>query len=288
MNFITRPLIQSAKILFPLLLLAGVLACNKNTPPENYLARVDNKYLTTDDLKFLSIINPDGKVPRGQLQAFLNDWTDTEILAQQAMKYDLDQDPYLQSRLNSFKKKLLADTYIRYHINKDITVPDSAIQSYYNQHKQVFMWEHDGAEVVHYFCANKDTAQQVYDILRNGSLEEKTLLYQKNHPNTQLVTYQEVIPEIGDALFGTRATGVLSPIKSQFGYHVLVVKERYKAGTYQTLDQVRDEIRERLLITAQKRHYYEVLDSLKGVVDFEINQQKYDELAGDEAPNFDR
>ncbi|MBD3275570.1 MAG: hypothetical protein GF372_09680, partial [Candidatus Marinimicrobia bacterium] len=99
-------------------LLVGAIfinSCGSKSQPGNYIARVDNKYLTTDDINFLSIINPDGKVPEGQLQSFLNDWVNTELMAQQAKKYDLDKDPYLRSRLEAYHKDLLADMYMRYH-----------------------------------------------------------------------------------------------------------------------------------------------------------------------------
>lgn len=273
---------QSNKF-FLLLIGAAIflIGCAKNDVPENYLARVGDKYITTDDLKFLSIINPDGKVSQGQLQGFLNNWVNSEVLAQQALKEDLDKDPYLKNRLASFKRKLLADTYIRYNVYKNLAIPDSAIQNYYDQHKQVFMWENDGAQVTQYFSTSRDTAQEIYKVLRYGSQAEKSLLYQRNHPETKVVTQKDLILALSDAVFSTRALGVLSPIKSEFGYHVIVVNNRYRAGSYQDLEQVRDEVRERLLIIAQKKHYYAILDSLKGVTDIEINTSLFKNFAQD-------
>lgn len=260
------------------LLLAG---CSQDKTPENSLARVGDNYLTTDDLKFLSIINPDGKVPAGQLRSFLKNWIDTEVLAQQALKEDLEKDPYLQNRLRSFRQKLLADTYIRYNVYKNLIIPDSTIQHYYNEHKAVFMLENDRAQVTQYFTSSRDTAQEIYSILRQGTQAEKTLLYERNDPETKVVTRNDMISSLGDAIFGTRAEGVLPPIKSEFGYHVIVVNQRYPAGSYQSVDQVRDEIRERLLITAQKRHYYAILDSLKGVTDVDINTKLFQSFTTD-------
>jgi len=259
-------------------------SCVRNTPPKDYLARVEDTYLTMEDLKFLSILNPDGKVPEAQLQSFINNWIDTEMLSQQALKQDMDKDPYLKSRLENFYKHLLADTYARYDIYKSISISDQEIQTYYEQHHQVFLWEHDAAEVVHYFTTNQDTARQIYNILRSGTPEEKTLLYQRNQPESKIVTYQDVIPELGDVIFNTKAKGVLNVIHSDFGYHVVVVKQRYSAGTYQDINQVRDEIRERLIVSKQKKYYYQVLDSLKGVMDVDINQEVYNKVASSDNP----
>jgi len=260
-----------------------LISCGRSSPPENYLVRVEDSYLTMDDMKFISIINPDGKVPKGQLQSFLNEWINTEMLAQQALKKDIDQDPYLESRLNAYYKSLLADTYIRYHIYKSISVSEQEIQNYYNEHRQIFMWEHDAAEVVHYSTEQQDTARVIYNILRNGTPEEKSLLYQRNQPETKIITYQDVIPELGDVIFNTKAQGVLNIIESEFGYHIVVVNQRFNAGSYQEIDQVRDEIRQRLIVTKQKRHYYQVLDSLKGVMNVEINQEAYNQYATESA-----
>jgi len=273
------------KNLFVLLFLGTFLSisCGRSSPPENYLVRVEDSYLTMDDMKFISIINPDGKVPKGQLQSFLNEWINTEMLAQQALKKDIDQDPYLESRLNAYYKSLLADTYIRYHIYKSISVSEQEIQNYYNEHRQIFMWEHDAAEVVHYSTEQQDTARVIYNILRNGTPEEKSLLYQRNQPETKIITYQDVIPELGDVIFNTKAQGVLNIIESEFGYHIVVVNQRFNAGSYQEIDQVRDEIRQRLIVTKQKRHYYQVLDSLKGVMNVEINQEAYNQYATESA-----
>ncbi|MBS1271181.1 MAG: putative peptidyl-prolyl cis-trans isomerase [Candidatus Marinimicrobia bacterium] len=282
MNFTTRILTQFNLLLAAVLIVGLFAACNKSEPPEDYLARVNNAYLTKDDLKFLSIIDPDGKVPEAQLKGFLTDWIETEILSQQAKKHDLEDDPYLKNRLESYKKKLLADTYIRYNIYKSINITDQQIHDYYEEHKQVFMWEHDAAEVIHYFAESAVSAQQVYTILRRGTQEEQTLLYQKNHPDTKLVTSGDMIPALEEAVFGTRANGVLRPVESDVGWHVLVVNQRFKAGTYQSIDQARDKIRERLTINAQQTHYYDVLDSLKGVIDFEINKEAYNSLASED------
>ncbi len=260
-----------------------LLSCGRTSPPEDYLVRVEDSYLTMDDMKFISIINPDGKVPKGQLQSFLNEWINTEMLAQQALKHDINQDPYLRSRLDSYYKSLLADTYIRYHIYKSISISDQEIQNYYNEHRQIFMWEHDAAEVVHYSTDIQDTAQVIYNILRNGTPEEKSLLYQRNQPETKIITYQDVIPELGDVIFNTKAQGVLNIIESDFGYHIVVVKQRFNAGSYQNIEQVRDEIRKRLIVTKQKRYYYQVLDSLKGIMNVEINQETYEKYATESA-----
>ncbi len=272
---------QNKTLLLFIGICAALLSCAKDDVPKNYLARVGDKYITTDDLKFLSIIDPNGKVSQGELQSFLNNWINNEVLAQQALKEDLDKDPYLQNRLQSFKRKLLADTYIRYNVYKNLVVPDSAIQNYYTKHKQVFMWENDGAQVTQYFSASRDTAHEIYNILRYGSQAEKTLLYQRNQPETKIVTQKDLISSLADAIFSTRALGVLSPVHSEYGYHVIVVNKRFKAGTYQDIDQVRDEIRERLLIIAQKKHYYAILDSLKGVTDIEINSSLFKNFAQD-------
>lgn len=262
----------------------ALLSCVRNAPPKDYLARVEDTYLTMEDLKFLSILNPDGKVPDAQLQSFINNWIDTQMLSQQALKQDMDKDPYLKSRLENFYRHLLADTYARYDIYKNIAVSDQEIQDYYDQHHQVFLWEHDAAEVVHYFTSSQDTAREIYNILRNGTPEEKTVLYQKNQPESKIVTYQDVIPELGDVIFNTRAQGVLNIIHSDFGYHVVVVKQRFNAGTYQDINQVRDEIRERLIVSKQKKYYYQVLDSLKGVMDVEVNQETFNKVSSADSP----
>lgn len=263
-------------------------SCVRNAPPKDYLARVEDTYLTTEDLKFLSILNPDGKVPEAQLQSFINNWIDTQMLSQQAKKEDMDKDPYLKSRLEDFYRHLLADTYARYDIYKSISVSDQEIQNYYQQHHQVFLWEHDAAEVVQYFTTSQDTARQIYNILRNGTPEEKTLLYQKNQPESKIVTYQDVIPELGDVIFNTKALGVLNVIHSDFGYHVVVVKQRYNAGTYQDINQVRDEIKERLIVSKQKKYYYQVLDSLKGVMDVEVNKDAFAKISSSDSPFSDQ
>lgn len=269
------------KVLSLLAVSAGILiSCGTNAPEENYLARVNNTYLTTDDLEVLSRLSPDGTIPEGQLESFVNSWIETELLAQQSLKYNLDENPDLQSRLESYRKKLLADMYIRHHIYRNVTVSEADIREYYQENKQLFMRENDAADVTHYFSANEDTAMQVYDILRNGSPEEKQLLYERNRPETKIITRNDVIPEIGNTVFGTQAMGVLNPIESDRGFHIIRVKQRFKAGSYKPVNMVRDEIRERLLISSQKDHYYQVLDSLKGVVDFEINKERYNEISG--------
>jgi len=278
------PSLKQFKLFFLIAVFTGLLlTCQRHSPPDNYLARVDETYLTTDDLEFLSIMKPDGKIPKGQLRSFVNNWVETELLAQQSMKQDLDEDPVLRSRLESYRKKLLADMYIRHEIYRTISISDQDIRDYYKQHRQSFIREHTGAEVTHYFATNSDTANQVYNILRNGSPEERSLLYQRNTPETKIVSRQEMVPALADAIFGTQALGLLDPVETSRGFHVVQVKQRFSAGEPKPIDQVRDEIRERILIQKQKQHYYQVLDSLKGVVDIEINKEEFNQVSSDNA-----
>ncbi len=100
----------------------------------------------------------------------------------------------------------------------------------------------------------------------------------------------DMVPEFDQAAFELPLGQMSEPIKTQFGYHLLLVEDRKEAGT-DTLEDVRDDIRETLQkqqAVSEFRAYADSLSSLEEVEDeYEIKTTDWF-ARGDEIPGISR
>lgn len=76
------------------------------------------------------------------------------------------------------------------------------------------------------------------------------------------VSKGQLVPEFEQVAFALKIGQISSPVKTQFGYHIIQVLER-KAAQPSTLDQVREQIRRKLLTQKQEADFAAWLKQIK-------------------------
>lgn len=258
--------------LFLLLLLFSL--CDTSPEPVNYIARVNNAYLDAD---YLQKIYPDifNEPVAGDdyLKSITSNWVKNEILYQQAEKYHFDKDESIQYKVENYKKQLIIDSYIHFLLQTSIQVNEDEIRSYYIKNKNSFLRDVDEAKVSHLIVDDFDEANHIKNILRSQNRKEIDLLFNKYTFETKVVRRGESIKEIDKTIFESTPRNVLGPIPSDYGYHIIEAISRSHAGSIRSIDDVRNDILEKLTQIKIQDFYNSYIDSLYSITDYEIKYE---------------
>ena len=114
-------------ILFIALLLFSF--CSSDVKPVNYIARVNDAYLTKSDLlKMLPDIDNSKFVDEDFVKSVISSWVKNEIIFQRAEKYHFDRDESIAYKVQNYKKELIIGSYIHYLLQSNISVSENEIR----------------------------------------------------------------------------------------------------------------------------------------------------------------
>lgn len=206
---------------------------------------------------------------------FVERWVDTNLLALEAQKTKLDQDPSVKNKLEEAKTFILAQEYVMKEIEKKINVTDADVKAYYDKNKAEFT-EPESVKASHILIkvpqdadekAWKDAETKIKDIKKklDGGADFANLAQEmSDDPGSKtkggdlgFFSKGRMVPEFEAAAFALKPGEVSQPVKTPFGYHLIKVFEK-KDAHEKSFDEVKDHVQQNLL--NQKRR--EALDSL--------------------------
>lgn len=261
------------KYIFILSLLLFTL-CSKKQIPVDYLARVNNNYLIKDEL--IKIL-PDPDDPRfadeDYIKSIISSWVEKEIIYQRAKKYHFDRDVSILYKVKIYEKELIIDSYIRYLMQSNVTVTENEIRDYYFKNRSSFTREFDEATVSHIVVNDFEEANRIKTVLESKKRNDLDKLFQQYNFETKTILRGVAIKEIDKTIFETTPRKMLGPIPTDYGYHIIEVLSRYRAGSVRTIDEVRDEILQQITQSKIQENYTTLIDSLISVSDIEIRDE---------------
>ncbi len=151
----------SNQISFILFILAVVMfvSCSKENPEQNYLAKVDDSYLTDSELaKDIDTNN----IQQSRKSEFIRNWVDTEVLYKEALDKNIDnEEEYV--RITQKAKKELAKSFL--------------IQKFFDEHPVEFKPQ----DLIDYYESRKATFKLFFDTYLYNALsfddEDKAILF---------------------------------------------------------------------------------------------------------------
>ncbi|MBU1066032.1 peptidyl-prolyl cis-trans isomerase [bacterium] len=209
------------------------------------------------------------------LKSLTSNWIKNEILYQQAEKYHFDKEESIQYKMGNFKKQLIIDSYVHYLLQTNINVSENEIRNFYFQNRSSFLRDVDEAKVSHLIVEDFDESNRIKNILRSRNRREIDQLFNNYTFETKVVRRGESIKELDKTIFESTPRTVIGPIPSDYGYHIIEVISRSKAGSIRSIDDVRNEILQKLTQAKIQDYYNAYIDSLFSITDYEI---KYENL----------
>lgn len=151
------------------------------------------------------------------------------------------------------KKSIIASKVSEYLV-KDVKVTDKDAQDYYNSHKQVMYTKGAGAEMYHILVADEAKAKEIKTKL-DGGAKFADLAKEYGTDGTKdaggslgYVEYDNtgIDQDFLKAAKALKDGQISDPVKTQFGYHIIMVKNK-KDKYVQPFDEVKKTIESTLL-----------------------------------------
>lgn len=261
------------EILFPLFLL---FACNESQKPENYIARVNDSYLTEEKLaEFI-----DAKILDGNNRtSAIRNWIKQEILFQEAEKQGILKDKNFKSIIEKSERQL-ANSMVLQNYLKTWTpeVTNEDLKYYYEENKTSFRLAFNSYLFNKISFNNTDAAVQFRtEALQNGW--NSALSKFSTHPalietsDNILLPEQDIYPvKVLRILEGLYPLEMSIVIPDDRGYYTVVqLIEKYSAGSIPPFEALKKEVESRYIAAANEVAVQNYLDELYSKNEIEIN-----------------
>jgi len=248
---------------------------------DKVLARIGNETVTEQDLTEMSNAVPERfrqyyMTPEGRKKT-LDYIVNIYVLAAEAEKQGLDKAPDASRLLQFTKKDLLARLYLE-KLTKDMTAPTEAdARAFYDTNNS----QYTSPESVHLHHVLVKTEKEAKDVLARLKKGEKLADVASQVSicpsrvkggNLDWLPRGSLVKEIEDVAFVTKNGEIVGPVKTKFGYHVLLVEDK-KPAQESSFDQVKDYIIEQLKFQKQQEQYEKVAEQLRKKMNVQMTQE---------------
>lgn len=173
------------------------------------------------------------------------------------------------------KEDLLMEKVVQQSVYSRLEVTEEEIANYYKENIGEFN-RPDQVRARQIVVATEEEGQKVLGLLRQGEsfatvAREYSLSPDKDDGgNLGFFARGEMPPEFENAVFNLAVGRLSDLVKSEYGYHVFLVEEKRKAAQL-SLDEVRSEIRDKLLSTKKEKAYQDWLRELRSQANIEMD-----------------
>ena len=254
------------QLIFCLLIL--VVSCYKDSNKEvkdGVYARVGSIELTQGDFVLFNKRTPDLKT----LNSSIKNWIDETVLFSEAIKNGFKNDMVLQRKRDSYYRELIITSFVESVIASKVSVSNDDVRLYYRRNKGEFTRILDEVKIEQYIVKSKKIADRLIDSFnskKNIDLSKFDIEFIK----TETVQRGTFAKNIDNMLFIKRRK-VVGPIVLGKDISVLKVLDINKKGSIKGLNDVYDEIYQRIFKIKSLEVQESLLDSLKRTVNISIN-----------------
>ena len=244
-----------------------VVSCYKDSNKEvdDVYARVGLIELTQENLILFNNKTPDSRT----LNNSIENWIDETVLFSEAMKSGFENDVVLQRKRDSYYRELVIASFVESVIASKVSVSNDDVRLYYKRNKGEFVRVLDEVRIEQYIVKGKKIANRLvasFNSKKNIDLSKFDIEFVK----TETVQRGTFAKNIDDMLFVKRR-GVVGPVVLGKDISVLKVLSINKQGSTKGLNDVYDEIYQRVFKIKSIEVQESLLDSLKKTVNISIN-----------------
>lgn len=261
------------------LLLFATAACQQSDPPDDFVARVGDTYLSQADIDARLAGLTTGSDTSNTRHLIIDQWITDELLYQEAVRLQLSAREDIKERLNENARAVLIEALISEYQNQVTNeVPESEIVDYYERNKEYLRLLEPFVHIRYLVSPNLDSlrlarsillqtpdssADSVFSVLIDRfdfSSADQYSLNQNYFPEAKLFNNQ---PEVRALLQRTSEGMQPQIIGVDDEYHFMQVVDRVPAGTIPELPWVEDIVQQQLVIHIRKQNYARSVQALR-------------------------
>ena len=245
-----------------------VVSCYKDSNKrivDDVYARVGPIELTQEDLVFLDNKTPDLKILNSEIKS----WIDETVLFSEALKNGFKNDVVLEKKRDRYYRDLIIASFIESVIASKVSVSSDDVRLYYKRNKGEFTRVLDEVRIEQYVVKNKRVANRLtssFNSKKNIDLSKFDIDLVK----TKIVQRGTFVKSVDDMIF-VKGREIVGPIVLGKDISVLRVLGINKQGSIKGLNDVYDEIYQRVFKIKSLEVQESLLDSLKKTVNISIN-----------------
>lgn len=190
-------------------------------------ATVNGKNITVEEIEAAYNTNPAVK-EKASFDEFyertLDIFVDGEVVYQAAVEAKVTDTPDYKVQLEALKEELARKIYLEKQVRDKVT--DSAVRKLYNDYKNSFKGEKE-IKAKHILVDSEAKAKEVIAKLKEeGDFDKLAKEYSKEPAELGYFTQDMMVPEFSEAAFKLKkGKYTKKPVKTQFGYHVILVED---------------------------------------------------------------
>jgi peptidyl-prolyl cis-trans isomerase C len=154
-----------------------------------------------------------------------------QLLLDQAKKQKLDDDPQVKAAIRDAQNRILQQAYLARRVDSDLT--EDVLKKHFEQMKSS-MPAKEEVKVRHILVDSEEAAKAVIADLNSGvKFEDEAKAKTKDPSGTTnggdlgYIGKEDTVPEFAEAAFKLKPGEVTAtPVKTQFGWHVIKVEDR--------------------------------------------------------------
>lgn len=190
-------------------------------------ATVNGKNITVAEVRDAYNMNPaiKAKVPFSDFyEKTLDVFVDGELVYQAAVESKVTESDDYKKQLKAMKEELARKIYIEQQVDK--LVNDEQLKKVYADYKKSFKSEKE-VKAKHILVDSEAKAKEVITKLnKGGNFDKLAKEYSKEPADLGYFPKEAMVPEFADAAFALKkGTYSKKPVKTQFGYHVIMVED---------------------------------------------------------------
>ena len=215
-------------------------------------------------------------VPERKRQ-FVDNMIMNDLLFDEGRQAGYDRDAEIERQVEDLRKRLVVQRVMRQYQSPP-TITDEQVKAYYDANPDIYSTTQIHAS--HILVKDEDTAKQIRDELRDHPekfaelAKEKSIDTSTAQKGGDLGTFGQgrMVPDFERAAFSLKAGQVSDVVKTQYGYHIIMVTER-KEGERKPFDQVKEQIRAMLRNKALQDQVQSHYDALKKGANVKLNDE---------------
>ena len=201
----------------------------------------------------------------GQVAQLKDQIVTQEVLYQEALKEKLHEQPEVQTRLALAERDALIESLLRKVVDERST--DEALKAWYTDHLVQFRKEQVSAS--HILVETEDEAKEVLaEVKKEGADFGAVAKERSKDPSAKqnggdLGWFEKgrMVKEFADAAFAAEEGEIVGPVKSQFGYHVILVQGKRDVVPF---EEVKDDIKPKAQQEIAQKYVEELKEAALG------------------------